>query len=169
MVDWRTPRPPARLVRVVGDSTPLEALTLPPFLNPLTPSNPGREDPHPVAPPGLAYAHWTTRFLDYHRPRNQALAALLFLFRHVFGRQMAPAEGVVRAKTQKRLPAVLSRGEVNAVLDRMSGVPGLVCGLLYGTGMRLTECLSLRVKDIDLDGNTVTVGAGRPAPTSPDL
>jgi integron integrase len=95
--------------------------------------------------------------------QNQALAALLFLFRHVFGRQMAPAEGVVRAKTQKRLPAVLSRGEVNAVLDRMSGVPGLVCGLLYGTGMRLTECLSLRVKDIDLDGNTVTVRNGKGA------
>ncbi len=218
MVDWRTARPPSRLVRVAGGSTPLEALTLPPFLKRLTPSTPSGEDRHSVAPPGLegqspaeivdrlrraarmlhysrcterAYAHWTTRFFDYHRARNpartgteeirsflshlaldhgvsaatqnQALAALLFLFRHVFGRQMTPVEGVVRAKTQRRLPAVLSRGEVNAVLERMSGVPGLVCGLLYGTGMRLTECLSLRVKDVDRDGNTVTVRNGKGA------
>ncbi len=138
-----------------------------------------------------SYAHWTARFLDYHHPpdlarmganevrgflshiavddrvsaatQNQALAALLFLFRRVLGREIPSVEGVVRAKGQKRLPAVLSRGEVNAVLERMSGVSGLVCGLLYGTGMRLTECLSLRVKDVDLDHKAVTVRDGKGA------
>jgi integron integrase len=89
--------------------------------------------------------------------QNQALAALLFLYRRVLGREMGTIEGVDRAKEQKRLPAVLSRGEVNAVLERMSGVPGLVCGLLYGTGMRLTECLSLRVKDVDFDRGAIAV------------
>jgi integrase len=72
-------------------------------------------------------------------------------------------EGVARAKRPKRLPAVLSRGEVNAGLERMSGVPGLVCGLLYGTGMRLTECLSLRVKDIDFDHGAINVRSGKGA------
>jgi integron integrase len=139
----------------------------------------------------LSYCHWTMRFLSHYRDRdpaglgveeiraflsslavedrvsaatqNQALAALLFFLRRVLGRQAARVEGVARAKRPKRLPAVLSRGEVNAVLERMSGVPGLVCGLLYGTGMRLTECLSLRVKDIDFDHGAITVRSGKGA------
>ena len=137
MVDWRTPPPPARHVRVVGGSTPLEALTLPPFLKRLTPSTPRGEDRRSPAPPGqggqspaeivdglrravrmLHYSRCTERSFLSHlalddgmstATQNQALAALLFLFRHVFGRQMSPAEGVVRARTEKRLPAVLSR------------------------------------------------------------
>jgi integrase len=139
----------------------------------------------------LSYCHWTMRFLGHYRDRdpaglgveeirgflsslavedrvsaatqNQALAALLFFLRRVLGRQAARVEGVARAKRTKQLPAVLSRGEVNAVLERMSGVPGLVPGLLYGTGMRLTECLSLRVKDIDFDHGALTVRSGKGA------
>jgi integrase len=92
--------------------------------------------------------------------QNQAMAALLFLYRRVLGREMTAVEGATRAKAQKRLPTVLSRGEVNAVLEHMNGVPGLVCGLLYGTGMRLTECLSLRVKDVDRGAIAVRDGKG---------
>jgi len=72
-------------------------------------------------------------------------------------------EGIERAKAPKRLPVVLTRGEVKAVLDKMEGVPQLVCRLLYGAGLRLAECLSLRVKDIDLERNELTVRDGKGA------
>jgi integrase len=83
--------------------------------------------------------------------QNQALCALLFLDGRVLARDVGLIEGIERAKAPKRLPVVLTRGEVKAVLDKMDGVPQLVCRFLYAGGLRLAECLSLRGNDIDLE------------------
>ena len=77
--------------------------------------------------------------------QNQAVAALLFLYEAVLGRRLAPSpHGIVHAKELQRLPVVLSREEVRAVLAQLRGVARLVALLLYGSGLRLLECLSLR-------------------------
>lgn len=89
--------------------------------------------------------------------QNQALAALLFLDRQVLRQPLPRVTDVVRARRPKRLPTVLSVAEVRAVLAHLEGVPKLVCSLLYGTGMRLLECLRLRVQDLDFD-----LGQNRP-------
>jgi integrase len=81
--------------------------------------------------------------------QNQALSALLFLYRVVLGIELPWLEGVVRAKRPKRVPTVLSHGEVQSLLAHMEGRAQLLASLLYGTGMRLMECLRLRVKDVD--------------------
>jgi len=81
--------------------------------------------------------------------QNQALASLVFLYSHVLGRDVGWIGGVVHAKRPLRLPVVMSRDEVAAVLRSMSGVARLMAGLLYGAGLRLLECASLRVKDVD--------------------
>lgn len=93
--------------------------------------------------------------------QNQALAALLFLFRQVLG--VAPGEigDVVRAKKPLRLPVVMSRQEVRAVLGAMSGDKRLAASLLYGAGLRLMECLCLRVQDIDFERSEITVRDGK--------
>lgn len=93
--------------------------------------------------------------------QNQALAAILFLYREVLDIELPWLEGVTRAKKPQRLPTVLSRQEVDAVLARMSGTPALVARLLYGTGMRLMEALRLRVKDLDLQRREVVVRDGK--------
>lgn len=80
--------------------------------------------------------------------QNQALSALLFLYREVLGMDLPWLANVTRAKRPQRLPVVLSRDEVRVILDRMSGIYGLMASLLYGTGMRLMECVRLRVKDV---------------------
>lgn len=72
--------------------------------------------------------------------QNQALSALLFLYKEVLGVDLPWLNDVTRAKRPQRMPVVLTRDEVHAVLDRMSGVYGLMARLLYGTGMRLMEC-----------------------------
>lgn len=95
--------------------------------------------------------------------QNQALCALLFLYGRVLAKDVGLIEGIERAKAPKRLPVVLTRGEVKAVVEKMDGVPQLVCRLLYGTGLRLAECLSLRVKDMDLERNALTVRDGKGA------
>jgi integron integrase len=95
--------------------------------------------------------------------QNQALCALVFLYRRVLGRDLESLDSLERAKAPRRLPVVLTRTEVRAVLAHMTGVPRLVCWLLYGTGLRLMECLSLRVKDVDLERNEVTVRDGKGA------
>lgn len=95
--------------------------------------------------------------------QNQALCAVLFLYGRVLGKDVGLIEGVERAKAPKRLPVVLTRGEVKTVLDGIRGVPQLVCRLLYGAGMRLVECLSLRVKDIDFEQNELTIRNGKGA------
>jgi integron integrase len=138
-----------------------------------------------------AYVYWTQRYATYYVGRqavqmgadeirsflshlavnehvsastqNQALSALLFLYRHALGKDVGLIEDVERAKAPKRLPVVLTRGEVSAILARMSGVPHLVCWLLYGAGLRLAEGLGLRVKDIDFARNEITIRDGKGA------
>ena len=95
--------------------------------------------------------------------QNQALSALLFLYREVLSFELPWLDGVVRAKTPQHLPVVLTRQEVTAVLDGMSGVYGLMARLLYGTGMRLMECVRLRVKDVDFERAEIVVRDGKGA------
>ena len=80
--------------------------------------------------------------------QNQALSALLFLYRYVLERQLGELGNVIRARKSKRLPVVLTREEVKALLNRLRGEQRLIAFLMYSTGMRLMECLRLRVKDI---------------------
>ena len=93
--------------------------------------------------------------------QNQALAALLFLYRQVLGREVAQLEGVVRAKRPERLPVVLTRDEAKRLLDHMEGVPRLMAWLMYGAGLRLKECLNLRVKDLDFGRGEIIVREGK--------
>src|SRR5437867_4047754 len=93
--------------------------------------------------------------------QNQALSALLFLYREVLGRDVGELDQLVRAKRPARLPVVLSRAEVKAVLGRLGGTTWLVASLLYGSGLRLLECLRLRVKDVDPGRNTILVRSGK--------
>jgi integron integrase len=138
-----------------------------------------------------AYVYWVRRFIFHYGARhpdlmgadeirsflshlavtdrvsastqNQALCALVFLYGRVLGKALEPIDGIERAKLPKRLPVVLTRGEVKAVLEKMSGTPKLVCWLLYGAGLRLVECLSLRVKDVDFERNELTIRDGKGA------
>jgi integron integrase len=95
--------------------------------------------------------------------QTQALSALLFLYRHVLERDLEWLDGVVRAKRSVRLPVVLTRDEVRAILQELRGVPWLVASLLYGCGLRLLEGLRLRVKDIDFERNEILVRDGKGA------
>lgn len=136
-----------------------------------------------------AYTHWIRRYILFHGKRHpsemgeveinaflthlavekrvspstqtQALCALLFLYRTVLEREVGELDGLVRAKRRRRLPVVLTRDEVRTVLARLSGVEHLFLSLLYGTGMRLMEGLRLRVKDVDLSENQITVRDGK--------
>lgn len=93
--------------------------------------------------------------------QNQALCALIFLYKNVLGRELGFVEDIVRAQRPKRLPVVLSREEVRAVLDELSGVRKTIVALLYGSGLRISECLQLRIKDIDFERRQLTVRAGK--------
>lgn len=93
--------------------------------------------------------------------QNQALSALLFLYREVLGIQLPWMEQMVRAKWPQRVPVVLAREEVRRLLAQLEGRPWLLVSLLYGTGMRLMECLRLRVKDVDFARNEITVRDGK--------
>ncbi|MFM2159319.1 MAG: hypothetical protein RLZZ124_1793 [Cyanobacteriota bacterium] len=134
------------------------------------------------------YEQWLRRFLRFHglrHPRemgsaeveaflshlavdlrvsastqNQALAALLFLYRELLERDLE-LEGVVRARTRRRLPVVLTAAEVRSVLERLEGDTALVAGLLYGSGLRLMEALRLRVHDIDFSRRELMVRDGK--------
>lgn len=136
-----------------------------------------------------AYVDWVRRFVLFHEKRhpqemgaeevrvflgylaverkvsastqNQAKAALLFLYREVIGVEVPWLEGVVQAKTNRRLPVVLTPGEVRTVLDQLGGTMGLIGALLYGTGMRLMEALRLRVKDLEFDRREIVVREGK--------
>jgi integron integrase len=136
-----------------------------------------------------AYADWVGRYLRFHRFRdplemgkkeveqflshlaverdvaastqNQALSALLFLYRDVLGIKLDWLDGVVRAKRPKLLPVVLTRDEVTAVLKHLSGANLIAAMLMYGAGLRLLECLTLRVKDIDFGYRQITVREGK--------
>jgi integron integrase len=132
-----------------------------------------------------AYVGWIRRFILFHGKRhpremgeseinvflsnlaikagvsastqNQALSALLFLYRNVLEMPFPILDGLVRAKKSKHLPVVMTRAEVKSVLARLHGTPKLVATLLYGSGMRLMECLRLRVKDVEFGRNLIVV------------
>ncbi|MBI4514836.1 MAG: integron integrase [Deltaproteobacteria bacterium] len=136
-----------------------------------------------------AYVHWIKRFILFHGKRhpaemgaaevsaflsslataahvsastqNQALAALLFLYREVLGQGFGWLDDLVRAKRTPRLPVVLTREEVKGILGELRGREWLMVMLLYGAGLRLQECLSLRVKDVDFGRNEITVREGK--------
>jgi len=93
--------------------------------------------------------------------QNQALSALLFLYREVLGVELAWMGSVVRAKRPQRLPVVLSVEEVARVRARLDGREWLMASLLYGTGMRLMECVRLRIKDVDFARGEITVRSGK--------
>src|SRR5438876_11400077 len=110
--------------------------------------------------------------------QNQALSALLFLYRQVLQFEMPWLDNVVRVKRSERLPVVLTREEVRAVIRELQGPPRLMAILLYGAGLRLLECARLRVKDVDFATNQIIVRAGKgdrdrvtmlPAVVKPDL
>jgi integron integrase len=136
-----------------------------------------------------AYVGWIKRFIFFHNKRhpaemseveiarflsslatdrrvsastqNQALNSILFLYREVLGKDIGYVNGVIRAKRPHRLPVVLTREEIKALLCRLDGTDWLMAMLLYGAGLRLMECCRLRVKDIDLSQNQILVRAGK--------
>lgn len=136
-----------------------------------------------------AYVFWVRRFVVFHGKRhpaemgaaevsawlshlavegrvaastqNQALAAVLFLYRHVLGVELPWLDDLVRARRPARVPVVLGRDEVAAVMQCLSGPQWLMVALLYGCGLRLLECLRLRVKDVDFARGEIVVRAGK--------
>jgi integron integrase len=136
-----------------------------------------------------AYVYWARRYILFHDKRhpselgpdaitaflnflavekhvaastqNQALNAIVFLYRRVLDRDVPQLDELVRARKPRRLPVVLTAAEVRAVLARIDGVPRLVAGLLYGSGLRLLEALTLRVKDFDFASHEIRVRDGK--------
>jgi integron integrase len=136
-----------------------------------------------------AYVAWIRRFILFHGKRhpsemggaevtqflsalavqrnvaastqNQALSALLFLYRDVLGQELPWLDEVVRAKRPERIPVVLSRTEVHGIIGSLDGPVRLLVLLLYGSGLRLLEALRLRVKDVDFARNQITVRGGK--------
>jgi integron integrase len=136
-----------------------------------------------------AYADWIVRFLRYHGNRdprelgkdeverflshlavdkdvsastqNQALSALLFLYKDVLDIRLDWIDGVVRARRPKRMPVALTRDEAATVLNHLSGTNLIAASLLYGAGLRLLECLELRIKDIDFGYRQINVRGGK--------
>jgi len=136
-----------------------------------------------------AYVHWSKRFIFFHHKRhpvemgeaeiaqflsslatearvsastqNQALNALLFLYRAVLHKDIGYVNGVVRARRPQRLPVVLTRQELRAVLGQLRGRDWLMGMLLYGAGLRLMECVRLRVKDVDGSRHDIRVRSGK--------
>lgn len=136
-----------------------------------------------------AYVHWIKRFIFFSGKRhpevlgeaevtaflnhlaaerrvaaatqNQALSAILFLYREVLGRELPWLDGVQRPTRPPRLPVVLTRAEVERLLAQLTGTRWLIASLLYGAGLRVMECLRLRVKDVDLSYRQVLVRDGK--------
>ena len=121
--------------------------------------------------PGEMGAREVTAFLSWlaternvaAATQNQALSALVFLYRHVLGAGLPWLDGLVRAQRPVRLPVVLSEAEVRRLLEPLEGGARLMAGLLYGAGLRQIECLSLRVKDIDFNYRQIIVRDGKGA------
>ena len=93
--------------------------------------------------------------------QNQALAAIMFLYEKVLDKDLEEEILPQPAKRTKRVPIVLSKGEVRRVLNRLSGVQRIIVQLLYGAGLRISECLKLRIKDLDFERNEITVRMGK--------
>jgi integron integrase len=136
-----------------------------------------------------SYVGWARRFVLFHQRRhpselgaeeieaflghlavdrgvaastqNQALNAIVFLYRHVVGRPIGELQGLVRARRSENLPVVLTSGEVKAILDRLEGDAWLVSMLLWGSGLRLLEALRLRVKDVDFERGELRIWQGK--------
>ena len=127
-----------------------------------------------------SYISWIVRFIRFHGTRhpnelnflantknvsastqNQALSALVFLYKQVLNQPGLKLDNLKRAKPKETLPVVLSQSEVRLIMDQMSGLPNLVCTLLYGSGLRISECLRLRVQDIDLEYQQLWVRSGK--------
>ena len=137
------------------------------------------------------YVQWIKRFIHFHGTRhprvlgeaevtsflnhfardrqvaaatqNQALSALLFLYKQVLDRRLDWLDGLERAKRPARVPTVLSAGEVQRMLSQLEGTRWLMASLLYGAGLRLRECLKLRVKDVDFEYRQIIVRDGKGA------
>lgn len=138
-----------------------------------------------------AYVHWIKRFIFFHKKKhpnemgarevtaflshlavagkvaaatqNQALAALLFLYRGVLEIDLPWLNEIERPNRPKRLPVVLNKVEVNRLLNQLDGTHSLMARLLYGTGMRLMECVRLRVKDVDFERREILIREGKGA------
>jgi integron integrase len=136
-----------------------------------------------------SYCDWIERFIRFHQLRhpkemgeaevssfltqlardgqvaaatqNQALSALLFLYKHVLKQEIGWLDNVERVKRPARVPVVLTRDEVHKIFAHLHGMPRLMAGLLYGSGLRLMECVRLRVKDIDFGYARITVREGK--------
>jgi integron integrase len=136
-----------------------------------------------------AYCMWVKRFVVHHNLRhpeemgeaeinaylthlavekdvspstqNQALSALLILYRLVLSRKIGELGEIIRARRKKRLPVVLTRDEVSILMNHFHEEKKIIAGLLYGAGLRILECLRLRVQDIDFTTNTIIVRAGK--------
>ncbi len=123
----------------------------------------GRRHPREMGEPEVtAYlSHLATVRKVSASTQNQALAALLFLYRQVLGEDLPWLDGVVRAKPTLRIPVVLTRTETAALLRELDGPSHVVAVLLYGAGLRLLEALQLRIKDVDFHGNELTVRRGK--------
>jgi integron integrase len=93
--------------------------------------------------------------------QNQAKSALLFLYKEVLGTELPWLDGVTTAKNSQRLPVVLTVDEVRMVLDACDGTPGLMLKLIYGSGMRIMECMRLRVKDVEFPRSEILVREGK--------
>ncbi len=138
-----------------------------------------------------SYLKWIRRFILFHNKRharkmgaaeiqaflndlamrgnvaastqNQALSAILFLYRKILNLKLPYMENIVRAKRPVRTPIVMTRSEAAKVLDSMTGTHALMANILYGSGLRLAECLRLRVQDIDYEYLQLTIGDGKGA------
>jgi len=120
---------------------------------------------HPAemgAPEVTAFLSWlATQREVAAATQNQALSALLFLYKHVLGKDLPWMKDIVHAKRPVRVPTVLTEAEVARLLDRMQGSLKLMASLLYGSGLRQIECLTLRVKDLDFAYRQITVRDGK--------
>ena len=136
-----------------------------------------------------AYIQWIRRFILFHNKRhpaqmgapeieaflshiathdrvaastqNQALSALLFLYRHVLQQELPPTLNYALAKRPQRLPTVLSREEIRRLMTFLDGTPWLIAQLLYGSGLRLSEALRLRIQDVDFENHYIFVRSGK--------
>ncbi len=106
-------------------------------------------------------SHWAVNRNISASTQNQALCAIVFLYKHVLNKDLNEFGNIQWAKRPKRLPVVFSKNEMRQILDEMSGIYKVMATLLYGAGLRLTECLQLRVKDIDFDYQQITVRSGK--------
>jgi integron integrase len=135
------------------------------------------------------YVHWIKRFIIFHNKRhplemgqeqireflsylvnkqnvarstqNLALQSILFLYREVLNKEITHIDNIERPKKEARVPIVFTREEVNSILSNMHSTPHLMASLLYGSGLRLMECIRLRVKDIDFESNYILVREGK--------